>query len=820
MAANQRDLSFLLESDKYLASLPTIYRTMRTDEEDANKTEASKILAQEGIGSARDIISSLGLTSAKDIIAREKEQTDKLLTEKPATTPTTTTPGTSTTPTTTAPVSTKPPELPALKTLEGIKKEQTDLNKNQEDLMNRLVSKQIAPDDYTKQMQALVDQRYNLSKERSAAERAERERKKQEEKEKVNAENLARENAVKNSIDTKMQNILNSPELLEEAERRYGDSARFQQEVVSKDPSLLLLAEEPWAIFLDAREQLLYNSLSIQEKDYFQKVKNSKIQNTQKQVEYKEKEKAFIQDFVKKINTSVNTNSIDTPKFGEIDLSKVEPVGKGYLTSGKMLSEAEANPRPVQGGQELYAAQQEWKRKVKEIEDNASLNLTTKMQLKRQLGDMPKEVAPSKPTAVTNYYYEMGDYVFLPEDVVTKGVSGAGGYYYNTSFLDKDTWVNLLEKSQPIDLGAVQEGGFKAGDASLNKGFLFKKEDWGFFNKTLETKWYANNFNNAYGPADYPILGIANVNGELKYVRQAGYNVGDDFVHTFTIDKNGQAYAQFKTEKNYSGLRGVVQDVAQGFSKIPLAPEIIGMATGSPALYASLKAFQTAGAGGDLGDVAKAGAVAYAGAKVTANMASYGQSVGSSIAATTGISTGAANFIGGAIVGSATNGVIASVTGGDVNKAMLAGAVGGGFSASAAEFTNTVLGGEANVANIAKSVNLKPEQFQQIFTGAVANGAIAAGVYDKDFVETFSQSLITGGLSVAAANAVSKSLGENVSPAQRKLIAQNTALFVRTAAYASINNVEIDEAIKAVAPKAVADTLGQGIREALKSNTK
>ena len=53
---------------------------------------------------------------------------------------------------------------------------------------------------------------------------------------------------------------------------------------------------------------------------------------------------------------------------------------------------------------------------------------------------------------------------------------------------------------------------------------------------------------------------------------------------------------------------------------MPFLPEVIGVATGNPYLYASLKGAQTAGEGGDLGDVVKSAGTAYVTATVGQNL--------------------------------------------------------------------------------------------------------------------------------------------------------------------------------------------------------
>jgi len=766
-------LSFLDEKDAYLSSIPTFYQT---DEALGTRTAASKILEEEGIGSPQDLIKSLGITSAKDIIEKEKQQTDALL-------------QTNKQPEPIKPEEFKPEEykftIPKTGTLD---EQRSSLQKQQEDFTTKLMEKQQA--------------------EQKAAE----EKRKKEEEQKAAEYKLYTDSILK-SVEDKRTALFSDPRNIDLAKDRYGFRV-----AAAKGPEgeqlLASLAGDPgqWLAASDEKEMLLYSTLTSEERQIYGEVK-------QQEFKYKVQEENFIKDFTKQLNSSYNINVVETPKLGTIDFSNVKEIPGAYL-----------NKRPgvetgsEQYAKEIYQKEQEWLKKKEEIK-NSNLPLVERMRLEKELGPKPRETEiedlkkaeENKAKNNTKYVYELSNgYTFLPESVILNGANGAGGYHFNTAFLNKDTWKDLLETSQPIDLATVGQG-IKVGDASLGRGYLFKKEDWSNFNNTrLEGNWKLNSgYNSQYVPDDQPIQGIGNVNGELVYVRAAGYKVGKDTINSAYIDKTG--YARYSYTTKESGVRGVAQDLAEGFASIPFAPEIIGFATGSPAIYASLKGLQTAGQGGDMGDVLKSAAVAYAGAKVAANVGSYGQALGSNIASTMNIPVGAANFVGGAIVGSATQGVMAAVMGQDVEKAMLAGAIGGGASASASDFTNSVFGGEANVADLAKSVNLSPNQFSQIVTGSIANGAIAAAVYDKDFVDAFSQSLITQGLSTAAANTVAKKLGDSVSPAQRKAIAQSTSLFVKTAAHAAINNVDMDTAIKAVAPKAVADTLSIGLRESLKT---
>jgi hypothetical protein len=727
------DLSFLNEKEAYLSSIPTLYQT---DEVLGNRTSASKILEEEGIGSPQDIIKSLGVTSAKDILEQDRLQTEALLKKeavKPPTTPTTT-------------PTIPQPEVPKLQP-------PTELSNEEFIKLSKAERSKYMLDKTEYQVQSIREETERKRKEREDARIKEQEALLQERKN--------YETSILTGIENKLTAFAADPANVERANKKYSpfwiEQAKNYSGEMAGEPDEWVYAST------DPLERLFYTTLSNEEKRVLNPIK-------QQEFEYKQQEKKYIEEFAKKLNNTYNINTVESPKLGTINFTNVSGVASGELSrSGAPYGTSRT---------------------------------TYKYDL--EIGDVFKQ-----------------GYVFLPESTVLNGANGPDGYHYNTAFLDTNVWNELVNKSQPIDLSQIGQG-VKVGDVSLGRGFLFKQGDWSNFESNLEGKWRLNAFDNSpYYPDGKAIQGIANVNGELVYVREAGYKVGKDNVHTVLLYKNGSGYASYRTEpKDYGGVRGLAQDFSQAFASIPFAPEFIGIATGNPALYASLKAVQTAGSGGDVGDVFKSFAVSYASATVATNIGSYGQALGTNISAATNIPAGAANFMGGAIVGAATQGTIAAIAGQDVNKAMLAGAIGGGASASASDFTNSVFGGEAKVADLAKSVNLSSKQFSQIVTGSIANGAIAAAVYDKDFVDAFAQSLVTQGLSTSAANTVAKSLGDSVSPAQRKIIAQNTALFVRTTTYAAINKVDMQDAIKAVAPKAITETLAQGLREATKEEKK
>ena len=550
-------------------------------------------------------------------------------------------------------------------------------------------------------------------------------------------------------------------------------------------------------------------------------------------------EQEFIKNF--KFQPQAEAATLKTPKYGDVDFSSKQ------VAIGERLS---ASPGVTAGIQDFTNQKNAEKAKLDQEKDNVLKELQARWSSnalsqedylaqrtsivqgynakERELNNKynalsSQQLAANKQKAqeYTPYTYELVSsvnnkkqtFVFLPEDFVLKGANGPGGYHYNTAFLNTKTWEDLFTMSQPMDVSSL---GINAGDTALGRGFLFSQEDWNNFKSSkLNGNFKINTFTGTdMAPDNLPILGIANVNGELKYVRETGYKVGKKVATAAYIDSNGNILVHSKTE--HSGIRGVAQDFSETVASVPFLPEFVGIATGNPALYASLKGLQTAGMGGDLGDAFKSMALSYATASVTASLGTYGEAIGKNLAVTANIPAGVANAIGGAVVHATFNGTMAAITGGDVEKAMIVGAIGGGAQASAADFTNTVFGGEANVQTLASSVNLTTKQVQHIFTGAVAQGAIAEAVQGTSFMDAFTTSLITQGMSTASANYVAKNLDKNLSPAMRQTITKNTQMFVAASARAAVRGEDMETAIKAVAPRFASEIIGTGAREALK----
>lgn len=111
-----------------------------------------------------------------------------------------------------------------------------------------------------------------------------------------------------------------------------------------------------------------------------------------------------------------------------------------------------------------------------------------------------------------------------------------------------------------------------------------------------------------------------------------------------------------------------------GLASIPGIAELSLLIPGvGPGTYAAIKAAQTAALGGDLGDVAKAGALSYAGAKYLPTVTS-GISEGLSGAGVTN------ELLNKTLTGATVSGGIAGLTGKDIGPAALMGGAGGALS--------------------------------------------------------------------------------------------------------------------------------------------
>jgi hypothetical protein len=195
-------------------------------------------------------------------------------------------------------------------------------------------------------------------------------------------------------------------------------------------------------------------------------------------------------------------------------------------------------------------------------------------------------------------------YVYAPQEFVYKGLRQGDTQYFNQSFLNKE----YLDKLKPIVLTdeMLPDRLKNAGYEKPGLGVLIKREDFNNYSGDGGITYY-----NATGQFSGPVQGIGEKDGNLVYsvAGAEGSTYG-------AIGPDGVPYQTTVTitqPKKRGGVLGsIARSVTNAIASVPLLPEVVGVATGNPYLYASLKSAQTAGSGGDLEDVLKSGAKAYA----------------------------------------------------------------------------------------------------------------------------------------------------------------------------------------------------------------
>ena len=120
-----------------------------------------------------------------------------------------------------------------------------------------------------------------------------------------------------------------------------------------------------------------------------------------------------------------------------------------------------------------------------------------------------------------------------------------------------------------------------------------------------------------------------------------------------------------------------------------------------------------------------------------------------------------AQTLGSVVSNSMVNGVMASIAGQDVGKAMLMGGVTGGVAANAKDITKALVG-EKGINDIARTTNLTTSQVQKILSSSIVTGARAL-VTNQDFFSAVTDHLLVQGLSTSATNAVVDGLRNNIS---------------------------------------------------------
>ncbi len=224
-----------------------------------------------------------------------------------------------------------------------------------------------------------------------------------------------------------------------------------------------------------------------------------------------------------------------------------------------------------------------------------------------------------------------GDFVYVPQDIVNKGyvkeenagfIQNADGtfgikkekrQYFHPELLKQDLLSaagrtkideNLFTDAQKSEMSNLVGG-------DINTGYLFPAAQ---YMSTVSTNPY-------YYTLDEdspPISGVSSLSSQgvggtafdsgYKYILGTPTSNNFDFINPdASINTLTTTYT---APKKRGGILGsAARSIVGAIADIPYLPEIAAFATGSPVLYGSLKAAQTAAAGGDLEDTIKSGVV-------------------------------------------------------------------------------------------------------------------------------------------------------------------------------------------------------------------
>jgi hypothetical protein len=448
--------------------------------------------------------------------------------------------------------------------------------------------------------------------------------------------------------------------------------------------------------------------------------------------------------------------------------------------------------------------------------------------------DIPTGETLFKGTKYERPKYEQ--YTFIPADYVTKGVrkmAGTPEMFFNEAFLRQDHWEKFLDKTQMIDISDFSGEANKFlkdryDTNSSSVGFLMKQSDIlellpanDFKQRSLSDEMHGGE-----------ILGLS-YHSELKklvYVTQpkgkaqSSYIVYDDNKKTSVSWGHWQkrsAFGNFVKDILGNDIINLATDVAQAFASIPYAAEIGYFVTKNPAFYASLKALEVAGKGGNLEDVAKAAVISYATTSIPMEKLSA-QVTDALYQGGEGVITNqvVAKAVGSALTSSAFNGIMAAAQGQDIAEAMKVGAVAGGVSSVGPELTNKVFGGAENVAKISAELNINSKHFQRVFTNAVVSGSVAAA-QGKDFTKQFTNTLVSEGVGTVAAGNVVKAMNQSgLSQSALNEVGNNVQIIVSASARAAVRGESIEQAIAATTKRAASRFVGRGLRTSLEDIAK
>jgi hypothetical protein len=185
---------------------------------------------------------------------------------------------------------------------------------------------------------------------------------------------------------------------------------------------------------------------------------------------------------------------------------------------------------------------------------------------------------------------------------------------------------------------------------------------------------------------------------------------------------------------------------------------------------------------------------------VTANLAGTFASAGIAVEIAPMITSGVQNM---ALVGLATQSLDSDV----LTKAFLSGAAG---EASSLAVDKVI--GEENLKIIADATGLTKDQAGSIATSAVMNGFNAEFAGTNNFFDAAAETFVVSGVSAVTSNQLAKSLDDMTSSKGRAAILAGWDGIVKTAGTAAWNEMDVGDALEAMAPGIIGSALSTYVR--------
>jgi len=169
------------------------------------------------------------------------------------------------------------------------------------------------------------------------------------------------------------------------------------------------------------------------------------------------------------------------------------------------------------------------------------------------------------------------------------------------------------------------------------------------------------------------------------------------------------------------------------------------------------------------------------------------------VAAGTATATAGAATVGAALVGSATSATLAAISGGDVTKSAIAGAISGGTTANASDIANALTNNSVNA--IASSTGLTAAQVSNTITNAVTTGVVTAAVTGGDVATAVASSLASSGVSAEVQNTINNNLPDMSGTA--KLVGNVAGVATK----AAVSGTDVGTAIQSSIPQIIGGQL-------------